>query len=271
MSLACVRLIVVAIAADGASAGSANAAGVATSTCEDGGEGLKLLQNKASSHPSRALAASATTTLPSSVPNMTGTHRMELVGNGFCINTTSLGPSSMRLNRNPVWQNTPVRADGGADLCDQLCADSRTCVGYLTEDDSKCALIDGVDVALEGTAGVLAGTDQETRNYCWVKSVHWHVGNGWCLDENGSRLHGNPVWNHTNVRSDGGADLCDRLCALSSTCIGYMTEDGTKCSIIDTATLPPEQQGHHITQHDGQVRNHCWVRATPSARQTNAR
>ena len=82
------------------------------------------------------------------------------------------------------------------------------------------------------------------------------VGKGWCLDDNGDQIN-NPgfSWSTTVVKSDGSAAQCESTCSSDATCIGYMTEDETKCDVILSTD---EKAINGIQKVDSETRNNCW-------------
>ena len=61
------------------------------------------------------------------------------------------------------------------------------------------------------------------------------------------------------MKSDGSAEQCESTCTLDATCIGYMTEDGTKCDVI-LSTNTNANSG--IISVDSETRNYCWKTTT---------
>ena len=63
-----------------------------------------------------------------------------------------------------------VHKKDGADAaktCEERCGKEAGCIGYLTEDGSKCQLIPGTTYG--GSATTITGVDSEKKNYCWRK------------------------------------------------------------------------------------------------------
>jgi len=88
----------------------------------------------------------------------------ELVGNGWCLKV-----DGTRLNLPGIaWQTTSVGTDGSAASCERQCTTSPACIGYLTEEESKCDIILKTDANAD--TGI-NGVDSETRNYCWRKKA----------------------------------------------------------------------------------------------------
>jgi len=82
------------------------------------------------------------------------------------------------------------------------------------------------------------------------------VGNGWCVDSKGDRLNIDGYsWRSVSVESDGSAPLCEEQCESDFNCIGYMTEDSTKCDII---SITDTNAMNGIAYTDNVVRNYCW-------------
>ena len=61
------------------------------------------------------------------------------------------------------------------------------------------------------------------------------------------------------MKPDGSAEHCESECRLDTACIGYMTEDGTKCDLI-LSTDTNATGG--IISVDSQTRNYCWKKAS---------
>ena len=89
------------------------------------------------------------------------------------------------------------------------------------------------------------------------------VGNGWCLNPEGQRIHLGPMhaleinWKVAEVDGAGRARDCEEKCSADADCLGYMTEDRSKCDII--------RRGDHnwkggIQAADSETRNICWTR-----------
>ena len=84
------------------------------------------------------------------------------------------------------------------------------------------------------------------------------MGNGWCLNANGDRINiPDYNWITTEVKSDRSAEQCEATCAIDAECIGYMTEDGTKCDVI-LSTDTNANSG--IISVDSETRNYCWIK-----------
>ena len=82
------------------------------------------------------------------------------------------------------------------------------------------------------------------------------VGNGWCSNDNGDRINSDATaWTGTLVKSDGSAAPCESMCASNSACIGYMTEDKTKCDVILNTD---GKATNGIVKVDSEKRVYCW-------------
>ena len=91
-------------------------------------------------------------------------NRYQSVGNGWCLNN-----SGGRINfPGYSWSSVVVRDDGGANQCESKCSVEATCIGYMTEDHSKCDIILANDSSARN--GGIVKVDQEKRNFCWRKS-----------------------------------------------------------------------------------------------------
>lgn len=85
------------------------------------------------------------------------------------------------------------------------------------------------------------------------KATYSLVGNGWCLDSAGTRLQrAGGDWQTAFVTSAGSAGLCEHQCDQTSKCVGYMTEDDSKCDIIVST------DSNAIAKADSETRNNCW-------------
>ena len=100
------------------------------------------------------------------------------------------------------------------------------------------------------------------------------LGNGWCLADNGQRIHlgDDPFrpeirWQAASTGPDGSAAACESRCLSRASCIGYMVEDMEKCDIIQR-TDSHAKGG--IARVDGEKRNFCWVRVKEAARDTTS-
>merc|ERR1712038_666130 len=94
--------------------------------------------------------------------------------------------------------------------------------------------------------------DQETRVNCWKKKAYQYVGNGFCLNSNGARMDMG-AWEENNVKN----------------CSGYMSEDGTKCTILSKSNTCNSGTTMYA---DEEPRNHCWKKtytSYPDVRLTN--
>lgn len=83
------------------------------------------------------------------------------------------------------------------------------------------------------------------------------LGNGWCT-MGGRRVGLADFWSPTAIREDHGADLCEQRCDADPECIGYQTEDGTKCQL-----MPGDKWGEKLSSIDGvdsERRNYCWIK-----------
>ena len=83
-----------------------------------------------------------------------------LVGNGWCK-----GSNDERIQKPDNgfdWQSVSVEMDNSAPVCEQWCSDTIDCIGYMTEDGSKCDIILASDVNAEGG---ISHIDSEKRNY----------------------------------------------------------------------------------------------------------
>ena len=86
------------------------------------------------------------------------------MGNGWCLN------NEIRIGISGHWDDVTIHKKGGADAaktCEERCGKDAGCIGYLTEDGSKCQLIPGTTYG--GSATSITGVDHEHRNYCWRK------------------------------------------------------------------------------------------------------
>ena len=87
-------------------------------------------------------------------------------------------------------------------------------------------------------------------------SDYQKVGNGWCLDKSNNRINlPGYSWTSTTVTNDGRAIKCEADCLSNPKCIGYMSEDGSKCDVILNTDINA-QEG--IFAVDGERRNYCW-------------
>ena len=105
------------------------------------------------------------------------------------------------------------------------------------------------------------------------KPVYQLVGNGWCRNGNNQRIRALNTrkievswsgyrqypWRIVKVNADGSAAYCESNCSLDPTCIGYMTEDGTKCDVL--LTTDDNAEGG-ITHVDRETRNYCWKKSS---------
>ena len=100
-----------------------------------------------------------------------------LVGNGWCLNNQLVGNHRIGIKGN--WASSPTYKKNGADAaksCETRCDQDAGCIGYLTEDGSKCQIIPGTTYGSSVPPGdTITGVDHETRNYCWRKGK----GTGW--------------------------------------------------------------------------------------------
>ena len=86
------------------------------------------------------------------------------------------------------------------------------------------------------------------------------MGNGWCLNANGDRINiPDYNWITTEVKSDRSADQCEATCAIDAECIGYMTEDGSKCDVILSTDT---NANNGIISVDSETRNYCWKKTS---------
>ena len=85
-----------------------------------------------------------------------------MVGNGWCKGSTNQRIKDGKFS----WQNVDIGIDHSAEECEYLCLGKPECIGYMTEDDTKCDIILSTDTnAAEGISHV----DSERRNHCWIK------------------------------------------------------------------------------------------------------
>ena len=64
------------------------------------------------------------------------------------------------------WREADINIDGSAPSCERKCSKLPSCIGYLTEDKSKCDIIKSTD---SRAAGGIARVDSEKRNSCWQR------------------------------------------------------------------------------------------------------
>ena len=89
-----------------------------------------------------------------------------------------------------------------------------------------------------------------------ITQFYEKVGNGWCLDKKHKRINEDKIsWINTKVRAGGGSNECENECVLSPKCIGYMTEDETKCDLLVNTDKNAENGIHAV---DSETRNNCW-------------
>jgi hypothetical protein len=182
----------------------------------------------------------------------------QLVGNGWCQ-----GVDGNRINMPGYsWTQTDIKPDGSASLCAQQCATTDDCIGYMSEDQSKCDILLTSD---KNAATGIASVDGQTRNFCWRKktqhsSAYKFVGNGWCMNANNNRINmPGYSWSQTDIKQDGSASLCAQQCSAAQNCIGYMSEDMSKCDILLTSD---KNAASGIASVDGETRNFCWQKRT---------
>lgn len=86
------------------------------------------------------------------------------------------------------------------------------------------------------------------------------AGVGWCLDTHHDRIPWPPSLQSASVRADGSAQKCeDDCCHEGPECLGYITEDGSKCMLVTKSdTSSNGNPAREILWHDSEVRNHCW-------------
>ena len=103
----------------------------------------------------------------------------QLVGNGFCVNAKGrrlkLGPRPELHGQELQWTNVKVNAQGRAKQCEFQCRRLTDCIGYMTEDGKACATISRRD---HNAAAGIAGTDKETRNFCWERVQALEIDSG---------------------------------------------------------------------------------------------
>ena len=61
------------------------------------------------------------------------------------------------------------------------------------------------------------------------------------------------------MESDGSAEHCASICSSDVECIGYMTEDGTKCDVIRSGDA---NANNGIKSVDSETRNYCWKKGS---------
>eukprot|EP00931_Biecheleriopsis_adriatica_P015102 TRINITY_DN11741_c0_g1_i1.p1 TRINITY_DN11741_c0_g1~~TRINITY_DN11741_c0_g1_i1.p1 ORF type:complete len:1170 (-),score=184.08 TRINITY_DN11741_c0_g1_i1:211-3363(-) len=213
--------------------------------------------------------STTTTTTTTTTTSLAGTY--QLVGNGWCLTA-----GGVRINDPGIsWKGATVSDDGSAQSCVMDCDSEPTCLGYMTEDGSKCDIILNDDTNAEN--GIQAA-DSETRNYCYKKQTattttttttagtYQLVGNGWCLTAGGVRINDPGIsWKGATVSDDGSAQSCVMDCDSEPTCLGYMTEDGSKCDIILNDDTNAE---NGIQAADSETRNYCYKKQTATTTTT---
>lgn len=87
------------------------------------------------------------------------------------------------------------------------------------------------------------------------------VGTGWCVNDMSDRIKIGASWKTTSIRVDQGADSCEAECAADSLCVGYMTQDSTKCDTIrstdSNAAGGIQQSAQNVIGADDGL-TYCW-------------
>jgi hypothetical protein len=96
------------------------------------------------------------------------------------------------------------------------------------------------------------------------------LGKGWCVNPAKDRIKlASLQWTTTSIRADQGAYLCEDLCAKNPTCLGYMTQDGTKCDVIlstDSNAIGGISQAAQAGIGADDEFTYCWVKQTKRPR-----
>ena len=105
-----------------------------------------------------------------------GGQAYSLVGNGWCNNKDIGGkPGNSRKEPGRIgiqgnWVKTLNYKKNGAyaaKSCETRCDTDPDCLGYITQDHTKCQIIPGSTYGERATT--ITGFDKEKRNYCWKK------------------------------------------------------------------------------------------------------
>ena len=99
------------------------------------------------------------------------------MGNGWCINN-EIRKKHGRIGLMDKWlQGVTIQKRSGADAglpeadaakaCERNCDNDTHCIGYMTEDGSKCQIIPGKEYG-SSNVKLITGVDTEKKNFCWL-------------------------------------------------------------------------------------------------------
>lgn len=112
------------------------------------------------------------------------------------------------------------------------------------------------------------GGSSACGNTCWccaqagyggAAKVYHDVGNGWCTNVQGRRIM-DPGYSWKRPHDIN--NFCKQACDSSPECVGYMTEDGSKCDTITTSAGGCGSEGC-IVRTDNNGRNKCYSSGEP--------
>lgn len=103
------------------------------------------------------------------VVETSGDYSYSLVGLGWCINEHNLnnggsssGKEKQRIGLKGIWKKAKTYKKEKADaakFCEDRCTKDASCIGYVTEDHTKCQLLPGNWPKSHGPAKTITGTD----------------------------------------------------------------------------------------------------------------
>lgn len=82
------------------------------------------------------------------------------------------------------------------------------------------------------------------------------VHENWCFGSQDKVVHVGD-WATTDVRCDGSSTTCEKRCAQSHLCVGYITQRQTQCLLVFNVDLPPIGDHRKAVSH-GRNRKYCW-------------